>query len=138
MNYVEKCLYNYLKNVVNLYIMQSELSCLMSVHGQNYNLHSGNGMSNPVLEFTSRLMSLEKRINQTEQHIKAVRRLKSELIGSDIRIQQMLSILRLRYFHHIYFTSSRYLRAFCNNSLCLRQYVLRDTAITLMTLLCCM
>ena len=101
MNYIERCLYDYLENVVKLYILKMELSCLMSVHGQNYNLHSGNGMSNPVLELTSRLMLLERKINQTEQHIKAVRRLKSELIGSDIRVQQMLSILRLRYFNHM-------------------------------------
>ena len=102
MNYVERCLYDYLDNVVKLYIMQLEMSCLMSVQGQSYNVHSGNGTSNSVFEFASRLMSLERKINQIEKRIKAVRRLRAELIGSDARIQQMLSILRLRYFNHMH------------------------------------
>ena len=101
MNYVERCLYDYLENVVKLYMLQMDLSCLMSVQGQSYNLHSGNGVSNPVFEITSRLMTLERKIYQIEKRVKPVRQLKSELIGTDERIQHMMSILRLRYFRHM-------------------------------------
>ena len=101
MNYVERCLYDYLENVVKLYMFQMDLSCLMSVQGQSYNLHSGNGVSNPVFEITSRLMTLERKIYQIEKRVKPVRQLKSELIGTDERIQHMMSILRLRYFRHM-------------------------------------
>ena len=101
MNYVERCLYDYLENVVKLYMLNMDLSRLMSVQGQNYNLHAGNGVSNPVFEITSRLMTLERKIYQTEKRVQPVRRLKSELIGTDERIQNMMSILRLRYFRHM-------------------------------------
>lgn len=61
-----------IKNRVGL-----ELSYLVFVQGQSYSLRSGNGMSNPVFEIT-------KKINQMEQRIKAIRRLRGDLVGSDI------------------------------------------------------
>ncbi len=99
MTYIEKCLYEYLENLEKLSNFHLEQKKLMSVHGQSYEKHSANGISDPVSEVAFRFFSLEKKILKTEKKITPVTELyKSLLWSSELHIFQMKEILKLRYF----------------------------------------
>ena len=98
---VEQILWNYRKNAESLKDMKKELSGLMSVQGASYKAHAMNGVSEPVLELVSRIISMEKRIASLEREVKAVENLASSLDIREKNMYQMSMILRYRYVKHI-------------------------------------
>ena len=95
---MEKCLYEYRENLALIDALKEELSNLLSVRAQNYEGHAVNGVSNPVEAVTQKKMSLERRLRRAERITRAITRLAEDLCGSEMRIQQMSKILRLKYF----------------------------------------
>ena len=100
MTFVEHCLYEYKENKASLEAMRFEISDLKSVHGQNYDGHVINGVSDPVGDVTARIIALEGRIARIERKVRGVERLRDDLKGSDLRYSQMRQILELKYINH--------------------------------------
>ena len=98
MTYVERCLYDYKENLALIDTLKSEIEDLISVRAQNYESNTGGGQSNPVEAVMLKKMSLERKLSRMERMTRAIKRLDEDLCGSDIRIQQMSRILKLKYF----------------------------------------
>ena len=100
MTFVERCLYEYKANVASIGVMTEEIGDLQSVHGQSYEAHTVNGVSDPVCEVTARIMNLEAKISKTERKVRPVEKLRSDLSGSDLKQSQMREVLELKYIGH--------------------------------------
>ena len=100
MTFIEHCLYEYKENKAALEALKFEVTDLKSVHGQNYDGHAINGVSDPVSEVTARIIAIEGRITRLERKVKGVERLRDDLSGSDLRYSQMRQILELKYINH--------------------------------------
>ena len=99
MTFVERCLYEYKANVAAIEAINLEMQDLMSVRGHNYEGFSPNlnNVSDPVVEVTARKVQLENKISWLKRLTAPVERLQADLCGSELRIQQMRDILRLKY-----------------------------------------
>lgn len=100
MGYVERCLWEYRENKDALELMKEELKEMSSLHGQDYKIHTSNGVSDPVSDVTHRVMRLERQIAQVERLIKPVEKLEAYLCGNEMRVYHMREILKLKYFAH--------------------------------------
>ena len=98
MTYVERCLYEYRENLALIDTLKSEIEDLLSVRAQNYESNIGGGQSNPVEAVTMKKLYLERRLNRVERTTRTIKRLDEDLCGSDVRVQQMSRILKLKYF----------------------------------------
>ena len=98
--YVEKCLWDYKKNESKLKTLKAISKDLMSVGGQSYASNSKNGVSDPVSSVVVRLMSIEKKLQNTVARVKPVRQLHADLRKCTDERSVLLWILRLKYFEH--------------------------------------
>ncbi len=97
---VEKCLWDYNKNEERLKELKETQEGLMSVHGQSYEAHSVNGVSDPVSQVVGKVIYLEKKMQKTGELVLPVRRLTADLSSCIDDRSMLLWILFLRYFRH--------------------------------------
>ena len=97
MTFVERCLYEYKANVAAVEILTLEIENLMSVNGHKYDASMSNAIPDPVSDTAARKINLENKIVRLRQLIRPVEKLKADLAGNSLRIQQMREILVMKY-----------------------------------------
>lgn len=100
--YVEKCLYEYQKNLSRLNTLELDLNVLRSngdVHAQNYDAVQGQGISNPVLQYMMKIDRLEHQIKILKRITTPITKLVKDLEKLDTtNNKEFLIILTLYYF----------------------------------------
>ena len=96
--FIERCLYNYPSNVNRQTNLKARLKTLMSVRGHNYEAHTANGTSDPVNETVNKRLETERKIKHLDSYIQPVKKLYECLKRDRRKTNQMLSILKLKYF----------------------------------------
>ena len=105
--YVEKCLYEYKRNVAGLKVLREDLRVLqagLDVHAQSYQLTFGfeGEVSNPVHARLVKIENVEERIRKLERVVQPIKQLIEDITAPEVLEYSdnkgLVEILRLVYF----------------------------------------
>ena len=100
MNFVERCLYDFLPNLDKIRSLRFVLSNLMSVQAQGYDVHIYNSQYDPVSNVLILKERIQNRINRISKLTLPVKKLDKSLCLSDNKQKIMHDILHKKFFQH--------------------------------------
>ena len=100
MNFVERCLYEFIPNINKIRSLRFILNNLMSVQAQGYDVHIYNSQNDPVSNVLILKERILNRINRISKLTLPVKKLDKSLCLSDNKQKIMHAILHKKFFQH--------------------------------------